>query len=100
MDGDFSALDVLQDAVIGRWFPPFVMFRWQAVHRNEGPSIAPCQFGGDPDYEQCGCIASIGLAAVRASSRSRSSQRRSYFRTIGAGGKALEASVEKGNVQR
>ena len=27
-------------------------------------SISPCQFGGDPDCEQCGCIASMGLAAV------------------------------------
>ena len=26
--------------------------------------IAPCQFGGDPDCEKCGCIASMGLAAV------------------------------------
>ena len=26
--------------------------------------ITPCQFGGDPDCEQCGCIASMGLAAV------------------------------------
>lgn len=26
--------------------------------------IAPCQFGGNPDCEQCGCIASMGLAAV------------------------------------
>ncbi len=26
--------------------------------------IAPCQFGGDPDCEHCGCIASIGLASV------------------------------------
>ncbi len=27
-------------------------------------SISPCQFGGTPDCEQCGCIASMGLAAV------------------------------------
>ena len=27
-------------------------------------SISPCQFGGDPDCKQCGCIASMGLAAV------------------------------------
>jgi hypothetical protein len=27
-------------------------------------TITPCQFGGDPDCEQCGCIASTGLAAV------------------------------------
>ncbi|MDE3200365.1 MAG: radical SAM protein [Acidobacteriota bacterium] len=26
--------------------------------------ITPCQFGGDPDCSQCGCIASMGLAAV------------------------------------
>lgn len=28
--------------------------------------ITPCQFGGDPDCSQCGCIASMGLAAVGA----------------------------------
>jgi MoaA/NifB/PqqE/SkfB family radical SAM enzyme len=27
-------------------------------------AITPCQFGGDPDCEQCGCIASMVLAAV------------------------------------
>ena len=26
--------------------------------------ITPCQFGGKPDCEQCGCVASMGLAAV------------------------------------
>lgn len=26
--------------------------------------IMPCQFGGDPDCSQCGCVASMGLAAV------------------------------------
>src|SRR5258707_13915575 len=26
--------------------------------------IGPCQFGGKPDCTQCGCIASMGLAAV------------------------------------
>jgi len=26
--------------------------------------VTPCQFGGDPDCAQCGCIASMGLAAV------------------------------------
>jgi MoaA/NifB/PqqE/SkfB family radical SAM enzyme len=26
--------------------------------------ITPCQFGGSPDCQQCGCIASMGLAAV------------------------------------
>jgi MoaA/NifB/PqqE/SkfB family radical SAM enzyme len=27
-------------------------------------AITPCQFGGNPDCAQCGCIASMGLAAV------------------------------------
>jgi len=26
--------------------------------------VTPCQYGGDPDCAQCGCIASMGLAAV------------------------------------
>lgn len=26
--------------------------------------ISPCQFGGDPDCSQCGCIASMGLSAI------------------------------------
>jgi MoaA/NifB/PqqE/SkfB family radical SAM enzyme len=26
--------------------------------------LTPCQFGGDPDCSQCGCIASMGLASV------------------------------------
>jgi MoaA/NifB/PqqE/SkfB family radical SAM enzyme len=28
--------------------------------------IAPCQFGGEPDCANCGCIASMGLAAIGA----------------------------------
>jgi len=27
-------------------------------------TISPCQFGGDPDCSQCGCMATAGLAAV------------------------------------
>jgi sulfatase maturation enzyme AslB (radical SAM superfamily) len=26
--------------------------------------VAPCQFGGDPDCSQCGCVASMGLASI------------------------------------
>ena len=26
--------------------------------------IIPCQYGGNPDCTQCGCMASVGLAAV------------------------------------
>lgn len=34
--------------------------------------ITPCQFGGEPDCSQCGCVASMGLAAV------------GHFRLVGA----------------
>jgi hypothetical protein len=26
--------------------------------------ITPCQYGGDPDCTQCGCLASVGLQAI------------------------------------
>ena len=28
--------------------------------------VLPCQFGGNPDCSSCGCVASMGLAAVAA----------------------------------
>ncbi len=36
----------------------------QTLSADLKTKITPCQFGGDPDCEQCGCIASMGLAAV------------------------------------
>ena len=27
-------------------------------------TVLPCQFGGDPDCSRCGCVASMGLAAI------------------------------------
>jgi len=36
----------------------------QTISADLKTQITPCQFGGDPDCAQCGCIASMGLAAV------------------------------------
>ena len=36
----------------------------QTVSADLKSEITPCQFGGNPDCSQCGCIASMGLAAV------------------------------------
>jgi MoaA/NifB/PqqE/SkfB family radical SAM enzyme len=36
----------------------------QTVSADLKTQITPCQFGGNPDCSQCGCIASMGLAAV------------------------------------
>jgi len=36
----------------------------QTVSADLRTEITPCQFGGTPDCQQCGCIASMALAAV------------------------------------
>jgi MoaA/NifB/PqqE/SkfB family radical SAM enzyme len=36
----------------------------ETISADLSTRITPCQFGGDPDCQQCGCIASMGLAAV------------------------------------
>ncbi|MEO8096145.1 MAG: radical SAM protein [Acidobacteriota bacterium] len=36
----------------------------QTVSADLRTEITPCQFGGNPDCKQCGCIASMALAAV------------------------------------
>ncbi len=35
-----------------------------AISADLKTRITPCQFGGDPDCSRCGCMASMGLAAV------------------------------------
>jgi MoaA/NifB/PqqE/SkfB family radical SAM enzyme len=36
----------------------------QIISADLKTEITPCQFGGNPDCDQCGCIASMALAAV------------------------------------
>jgi MoaA/NifB/PqqE/SkfB family radical SAM enzyme len=38
----------------------------QTLSADLQTKITPCQFGGNPDCASCGCIASMGLAAVAA----------------------------------
>jgi sulfatase maturation enzyme AslB (radical SAM superfamily) len=38
----------------------------QTISADLKTKITPCQFGGNPDCESCGCIASMGLAALAA----------------------------------
>lgn len=38
----------------------------QTISADFKTKITPCQYGGTPDCSQCGCIASMGLAAVAA----------------------------------
>jgi MoaA/NifB/PqqE/SkfB family radical SAM enzyme len=50
-------------------------------------TITPCQFGGNPDCSACGCVASMGLAAVAA-------HKLAGFIPVGA---IFNASVKIGN---
>ena len=36
----------------------------ETISADLNPRFTPCQFGGDPDCSQCGCFASMALAAV------------------------------------
>jgi sulfatase maturation enzyme AslB (radical SAM superfamily) len=36
----------------------------QVISADLKTRVSPCQFGGNPDCSQCGCMASMGLAAV------------------------------------
>jgi sulfatase maturation enzyme AslB (radical SAM superfamily) len=38
----------------------------QTLSADLKTKITPCQFGGNPDCKSCGCIASMGLAAIAA----------------------------------
>jgi organic radical activating enzyme len=38
----------------------------QTLSADLRTKIVPCQFGGNPDCSSCGCVASMGLAAVAA----------------------------------
>ncbi len=38
----------------------------QTLSADLKTKIGPCQFGGNPDCSQCGCMASMGLAAISA----------------------------------
>lgn len=38
----------------------------QTISADLKTKIVPCQFGGKPDCSSCGCVASMGLAAVAA----------------------------------
>jgi hypothetical protein len=38
----------------------------QTISADLKTKITPCQFGGNPDCGSCGCVASMGLAAIAA----------------------------------
>jgi organic radical activating enzyme len=52
--------------------------------------IVPCQFGGQPDCSQCGCLASLGLAAVGNRAIGMGVTAGDVYRISAAAGKAVK----------
>src|ERR1700731_3854447 len=68
----FAKLD-MKEALIRQFAPPphspsdcVFALTTQTLSADLQTKITPCQFGGNPDCAACGCIASMGLAAVAA----------------------------------
>ena len=68
----YAKLD-MQEAVIRQFASPpqspqdcVFALTTQTLSADLQTKITPCQFGGNPDCASCGCIASMGLAAVAA----------------------------------
>jgi MoaA/NifB/PqqE/SkfB family radical SAM enzyme len=61
----------------------------QTLSADLKTKIVPCQFGGNPDCHSCGCIASMGLAAVAA-------HKLGGFISVGA---IFRASIKLGHVR-
>ena len=67
---DYPKLD-MPEAVLNEYLSPPASPRQcifaqttRTISADFKTQVKPCQFGGDPDCSQCGCIASMGLAAI------------------------------------
>jgi MoaA/NifB/PqqE/SkfB family radical SAM enzyme len=73
------------------------------VSSNFEKPITPCQFGGNPDCANCGCIASAGLAAVGRHALPGGIRVGAIFETsfaIGAQVKAIREAVANGRPEQ
>ena len=67
---EFSKLDMAQGLIKEFNHPPdspdqcIFAKTTHTISADLKTRISPCQFGGNPDCSQCGCVASMGLAAV------------------------------------
>jgi MoaA/NifB/PqqE/SkfB family radical SAM enzyme len=66
----FPKLDISEDTVHEFLSPPqspadcIFARTTRTISADLKTRVEPCQFGGDPDCSRCGCIASMGLAAI------------------------------------
>ncbi|MGB8889917.1 MAG: radical SAM protein [Candidatus Korobacteraceae bacterium] len=66
----FPKLDLSEDTVHEFLTPPkspaecIFARTTRTISADLKTRVEPCQFGGDPDCSRCGCVASMGLAAI------------------------------------
>jgi hypothetical protein len=69
---EFSKLDMPEGSIRQFASPPrsptdcVFALTTQTLSADLKTKIVPCQFGGNPDCSSCGCVASMGLAAIAA----------------------------------
>lgn len=69
---EFSKLDMPEGLIQQFASPPkspeecVFALTTQVLSADLSTKVVPCQYGGKPDCSSCGCIASMGLAAVAA----------------------------------
>jgi MoaA/NifB/PqqE/SkfB family radical SAM enzyme len=69
---EFSKLDMPEGLIRQFASPPrsptdcVFALTTQTLSADLKTKIVPCQFGGNPDCSSCGCVASMGLAAIAA----------------------------------
>jgi sulfatase maturation enzyme AslB (radical SAM superfamily) len=69
---EFPKLDMPEGMILQFITPPrspeecVFALTTQTLSADLKTKIVPCQFGGNPDCGSCGCVASMGLAAVAA----------------------------------
>jgi MoaA/NifB/PqqE/SkfB family radical SAM enzyme len=70
LTGEFPKIEVPPGVLAGYLDPPqnpdecIFAQTTRTITADLKTAITPCQFGGDPDCTQCGCIASAGLVAI------------------------------------
>jgi hypothetical protein len=66
----FPKLDMASSAILAFLSPPtspeecIFATTTEVLSADLKTRVTPCQFGGTPDCSQCGCVASMGMAAV------------------------------------
>ena len=69
---EFPKLDMPEGLILQIASPPHnpqecvFALTTQTISADLKTKITPCQFGGNPDCGSCGCVASMGLAAIAA----------------------------------